>query len=267
VATAARLRLLALVAAALSAAATGCGGSDPSGTGAARTATTARAPEPPLKPHPRVVVALSPGQQPPPGAVTAYGSGEEAETFQAPSDAEVKRELGELHASKLSGSGAYTNPFAQAAGLTRERIDMGVDYGGAGPVLALGDGVVFNVRGPGWPGGIFIGIKLSRGPFAGLPYFVAENVKPRVRVGDRVRAGQVIGVMYSGPAGIETGWAAGQGDQPLAAALGQQNKNGDPGAWTSASGLSFDRLLISTGAPSGIPQGTKVHGKMPAQYP
>jgi murein DD-endopeptidase MepM/ murein hydrolase activator NlpD len=221
----------------------------------------------PLKPHPRVVVALAPGEQPPPGAVTAYGSGSEAQSFKPPSDAEVKAELAQLHASKLSGSQNYTDPLAQIPDLAPERIDMGVDYAGAGPVLAVGDGTVFNTRGPGWPGGIFIGITLANGPYAGLSYFVAENIKPTVRVGDHVRAGEEIGVMYHGPAGIETGWAAGQGDQPLAAALGQQNTGGDPGAWTSAAGLSFDRLLISTGTASGIPQGTKVHGKMPAQYP
>ena len=222
---------------------------------------------PPLKPHPRVVVALAPGAQPPPGAVTAYGSGEEAQNFNPPSDAEVKRELGELHTSKLAGTQAYTDPLAQVAGLQPERIDMGVDYAGEGPVVALGDGVVFNTKGPGWPGGIFIGIKLTSGPYAGLSYFVAEDVKPAVHVGDHVRAGQQIAEMYHGPAGIETGWAAGQGDQPLAAALGQQNKQGDPGAWTSAAGVSFDRLLVSTGTPSGIPQGGRAHGKMPAQYP
>lgn len=223
--------------------------------------------EPPLKPHPRVVVAVAPGQQPPPGAVTAYGSGAEAESFHAPSDAEVKRELGELHVAKLGGNGAYTNPFANVRGLTPERIDMGVDYGGAGPVVALGSGTVFNTKGGGWPGGIFVGITLDSGPFAGLSYFVAEDVKPTVHVGDHVRAGEQIATMYRGPAGIETGWAAGHGDQPLAAALGQQNKHGDPGGWSSAAGVSFDRLLVSTGAPSGIPQGTKAHGQMPAQYP
>jgi murein DD-endopeptidase MepM/ murein hydrolase activator NlpD len=243
----------------------GCGGLKASQTSASSQANAQDA-LPPLKPHPRVVVALAPGEQPPPGAVTAYGSGSEAASFQPPSDAEVRAELGQLHAAKLAGSRLYTDPFSQIAGLTPERIDMGVDYAGTGPVVALGDGTVFNTAGPGWPGGIFIGIQLANGPYAGLAYFVAEDVKPTVRVGDRVRAGQEIGVMYHGPAGIETGWAAGHGDQPLASALGQQ-AGGDPGGWTSAAGLSFDRVLISTGTPSGIPQGTQVHGRMPAQYP
>ncbi|MEA2410628.1 MAG: hypothetical protein QOC77_1189 [Thermoleophilaceae bacterium] len=218
---------------------------------------------PPLKPHPRVVIAAAPGQLPP-GAQFADAT-TEGQQVQPPSDAEVRRELRQLQSANV-GSGAYVDPFSHISGLVPERIDMGVDYQGTGPVLALGSGTVFNTAGAGWPGGYFIGITLDSGPFAGLSYFVAEDVKPAVKVGDHVRAGEVIGVMYGGPAGIETGWAAGRGDQPLAAALGQQ-AGGDPGGWTSAAGASFDRVLVSTGTPSGIPQGPKVHGKMPRPYP
>src|SRR4051794_4817702 len=219
-----------------------------------------------LKPHPRVVIAAAPGQLPP-GAQFAYAGSEGSDDYQPPSDEEVRRELHDLHVAGLGSSGDYVNPFARVKGLTPERIDMGVDYGGAGPALALGRGPRFNTDGPGWPGGAFIGITLDSGPYAGLSYFLAENVKPAVHVGDHVEAGQPIALMYRGSAGIETGWAAGRGDQPLAAALGQQFKHGDPGAWTSAAGLSFDRVLVAAGAPSGIPQGTKVHGKLPAPYP
>jgi hypothetical protein len=250
----------------------GCGGGTPhksSGSGGGGGSSAKSDGDAPLKPHPRVVVALDPGQAPPPTAETVYATATdgEGESFQAPSDAEVKAELAQLHTAKLAGSSAYVDPLSHVSGLTPERIDMGVDYAGAGPVLALGDGTVFNTRGAGWPGGSFIGITLANGPYAGLSYFVAEDVKPAVKVGDHVRAGQEIGVMYRGAAGIETGWAAGHGDEPLAAALGQQDRHGDPGGWTSAAGLSFDRVLVSTGTPSGIPQGTTVHGKMPAQYP
>jgi hypothetical protein len=244
------------------------GGSPPERqvVGAEATHTGGSSTLPPLKPHPRVVIAAVPGELPP-GAQYAYASGPNAEEFQPQSDAEVKRELRDLRVAKLGGDGSYVDPFSQVRGLAPERIDMGVDYGGKGPVLALGSGTVFNTDGPGWPGGVFIGIMLDEGSFAGLPYFVAENVKPTVHVGDHVEAGQQIAVMYRGSAGIETGWASGRGDQPLAAALGQQYKHGDPGAWTSAAGVSFDRVLVSVGTPSGIPQGTKVHGKMPDGFP
>jgi murein DD-endopeptidase MepM/ murein hydrolase activator NlpD len=218
---------------------------------------------PPLRSHPRVVIAAT-ADQLPPGA--QYATAGEAENFQPPSDAEVRRELHQLNVSKVGGGGRYANPFSQIHNLTPLRIDMGVDYSGSGPVLALGSGTVFSISGPGWPGGGFIGITLDSGRFSGLSYFVAESVRATVRIGQHVQAGQQIANMFNGPSGIETGWATGSGDQPLALTLHQQAP-GDPGGWTSAAGLSFDRVLVSVGAPSGIPQGTQVHGKMPARYP
>lgn len=248
---------------------------------------------PTLHMHPRVVVALAPGQTPPetaqqqqqaaaaatpapvpvpslpvpaPSASNAtYSDGPQPVDLRPPTDAQVKAELQQLHVLGLGGSG-YVNPFAHVAGLVPERIDMGVDYAGQGPVVALGSGTVFNTAGAGWPGGEFIGIVLDTGPYRGRPYFIAEDVIPLVKVGQHVQAGQVIGSMYNGGSGIETGWASGRGDEPLAAALSQQSPS-DPGGWSSAAGVSFDRLLSSAGAPSGIPQGTGVHGRMPAGYP
>ena len=55
----------------------------------------------------------------------------------------------------------YKNPIGP--GLTPGRVDMGVDYGGAGPVYALGNGKITSVYNPGWPGGGFIGLQLSDG--------------------------------------------------------------------------------------------------------
>jgi murein DD-endopeptidase MepM/ murein hydrolase activator NlpD len=218
---------------------------------------------PPLKSHPRVVIAATPDQLPP-GA--HYVNANEAETFHPPSDAEVRAELHQLNVGRFSGSGGYVNPFSQIANLKPLRIDMGVDYSGAGPVLAIGSGTIFSNSGPGWPGGGFVGVTLDSGSLAGKSYFIAESVRATVKVGQHVQAGQQIATMFEGPSAIETGWATGQGDQPLALTLHQQAP-GDPGGWTSAAGLSFDRLLVSVGVVSGIPQGTAVHGKMPSGYP
>src|SRR5439155_22074231 len=135
---------------------------------------------PPLKSHPRVVIAATPDQLPP-GA--QYATTGEAQNFHPPSDAEVRRELHQLNVSKFGGDGSYANPFSQIRNLKPLRIDMGVDYSGSGPVLALGSGTVFNTSGPGWPGGGFIGITLDSGRFAGLSYFVAESVRATVKVG------------------------------------------------------------------------------------
>ena len=44
----------------------------------------------------------------------------------------------------LSG---YLNPLRGVSGLVPERVDMGVDFGGAGPVYAIGDGIITNATG------------------------------------------------------------------------------------------------------------------------
>ena len=65
-----------------------------------------------------------------------------------------------------SGSGGYANPLRAVQILTPERIDQGVDYAGFGPLYAIGDGVVLNTVGSGWPGGTFIAYQLTDGPGA-----------------------------------------------------------------------------------------------------
>jgi murein DD-endopeptidase MepM/ murein hydrolase activator NlpD len=162
---------------------------------------------PPLKSHPRVVIAATPDQLPP---GVKYATAGEAESFKAPSDAEIKRELHQLKVSRFGGDGSYVNPFSHIRNLKPLRIDMGVDYSGSGPVLALGSGTVFSTSGPGWPGGGFVGITLDAGQFAGKSYFVAESVRATVKVGQHVQAGQQVATMFNGPSGIETGWATGQ---------------------------------------------------------
>jgi len=57
---------------------------------------------------------------------------------------------------------------------------MGVDFGGSGPVYALGNAVITNATGTsaGWPGGGWITYKLTDGPDAGLLVYLAEDVTP-----------------------------------------------------------------------------------------
>ena len=62
--------------------------------------------------------------------------------------------------------GTYANPLRGAVGLSPERIDQGVDYTGFGPIYAIGDGVVLNTVGGGWPNGTFIAYQLTDGPRA-----------------------------------------------------------------------------------------------------
>src|SRR5436305_12524772 len=69
---------------------------------------------PPLKSHPRVVIAATLGELPP---GVRYGTAGEAQNFQPPSDAEVRAELHQLNVSGTQGTGAYVNPFAHIANL------------------------------------------------------------------------------------------------------------------------------------------------------
>jgi hypothetical protein len=134
----------------------------------------------------------------------------------------------------------FVNPIG--AGLTQGRTDQGVDYGGSGPLYALGAGTIVNTHNSGWPGmGTFIALKLDS--FSGLPsqyIYYAEDITPAVSVGQRVTAGQVIGHATGGSTGIEVGFAAPPGS-------GSALAHGASGATTY--GQDFFNLVKSLGGP------------------
>jgi murein DD-endopeptidase MepM/ murein hydrolase activator NlpD len=162
----------------------------------------------------------------------------------------------------VSSSTGYANPLRAVVALTPERIDQGVDYAGFGPIYAMGNGVVLNTVGSGWPGGTFIAYQLSDGPARGLVVFVAEDVQPSVQIGDSVSSSTVLGHMYAGPDGIETGWADGSRlPDTMAHTYGQYD-----GSNSTAFGANFSRFLQSVGAPGGI-LSSAPHGTLPASWP
>jgi hypothetical protein len=189
--------------------------------------------------------------------------------------AESKLDAYESAAGAVTGGSTYTgpipyrNPLRGVKGLQPERIDMGVDYGGAGPVYAAGPGVVTEVD-TAWAGGVgavgpgtFIAYMLTAGPLRGKYIYTAENITPDVRVGQAVTDQTVIGHMTGQGAGIETGFAAGPtGGQTLAAATGQASRSGDPGANTTAYGRAWSDVLAFLGAPAGK-QGGPDSGSLP----
>jgi hypothetical protein len=161
----------------------------------------------------------------------------------------------------------YLNPLRAITGLLGERIDMGADFGGTGPIYAIGDAVVTSeTTSAGWPGGGWITYQLTDGPAAGLQVFVAEDVTPTVQVGQHVTSSTVIAQMFNGGAGIETGWAQPDGSSaesqlPVAGGI----SGGGP--FPTAVGINFDNLLVALGAPAANNAGQAAYGVVPPNYP
>jgi hypothetical protein len=181
-------------------------------------------------------------------------------------------------AAPKSAHWRYVNPLREVSNLQRSRIDMGVDYSGAGPILAIGRAKVV-VAGDRFAGpescwgktcvpapGAMIVYRLLDGPFAGRYVYVVENITVGVKAGQIVRAGQRIATLHQGSPNLEIGWALGRGVWTLAAARGDE-AHGDPGGWSSIEGRNFNAFLVWLGAPSGyvttIPSGQH----MPAGWP
>jgi hypothetical protein len=168
----------------------------------------------------------------------------------------------------VTPTAAYQNPLRAVSDLVLERVDMGVDFGGAGPVYALGDGVITNATSDssGWPGGGWITYQLTDGPDDGLMVYVAEDVTPTVQVGQKVTSSTVIANMFNGGDGIETGWATSDGstaESQMAAAGGI----GGNGPFPTVVGLSFEAVLESVGVPAAPNANEPGNGLLPAGYP
>jgi len=160
----------------------------------------------------------------------------------------------------------YLNPLRNVNGLVPERIDEGVDFSGTGPVYAIGDGIVTSATGAagGWPGGGWITYTLINGPGQGLIVYVAEDIAPTVAVGQRVTPSTVLGYMFEGGSGIETGWAALNGlatsELTEAVATGEYS-------FPTVAGLNFEDLLVSLGVPVSPNREQIGSGILPASYP
>ncbi|HXB50797.1 MAG TPA: hypothetical protein VNW50_23815, partial [Streptosporangiaceae bacterium] len=171
--------------------------------------------------------------------------------------------------ARKAATPVYLNPLRKVSGLLAERIDMGADFGGSGPVYAIGNAVITNAIGdsPGWPGGGWITYQLTDGPAKGLVVFLAEDVKPIVQVGQHVTPNTVIANMYNGGAGIETGWAmpdSSSAESQLPAAGGISGG----GPFPTAVGINFDQMLHALGVPVSPFNGTATpYGVVPSNYP
>jgi murein DD-endopeptidase MepM/ murein hydrolase activator NlpD len=148
---------------------------------------------------------------------------------------------GAIPAPTHAPSGNYVKPFE---GATAERIDQGQDFSMAPgtPIRAIGDGVVTAIV-PGWSSGQpLVAYKLTSGSHAGHTVYVAEQIAPAVKVGQRVSAGQPIGQYAAHGTGIETGWADGMG---AGGVLAQSREFS--GSNPTKSGQSFSAFLKALG--------------------
>ena len=153
----------------------------------------------------------------------------------------------------------YVNPLAQITNLQPKRIDQGVDYSGAGPLLAISSGTIRMTSEAGWPGGAFIALQLDSGLFAGQVVYYAENITPAVRIGQHVNAGDVVGTLHDAFPNLEIGWGGGgRAGGTLGDTLARANGGAVEGV-SSAVGVNFNQLLMLLGAPSGIQQGLIGH--------
>jgi hypothetical protein len=144
---------------------------------------------------------------------------------------------------------------------------MGVDFAGAGPVYAIGAGVVTQAMADngGWPGGGWITYQLTDGPAVGDVVYVAEDVTPTVQAGQQVTPGTVIGHMPNGSVGIETGWAmpdsaSSESELPEAGGIS------GAGPFPTAIGMNFEYLLQALGVPASSDSGKPTSGLVPSRY-
>lgn len=173
----------------------------------------------------------------------------------------------------------YVNPLREVANLQASRIDMGVDYSGSGPILALGRARILlasdRLAGPEscWgktcvpPPGDWVMYRLLDGPFAGKYVYIVENITITVHTGQTVAAGQPIAILHEASPNLEIGWAAGRAAYTLAAAHGHQCACSDPGGWSSIEGRNFNAFLTWLGAPSGYITSIPAGQRMPRDWP
>ena len=167
-----------------------------------------------------------------------------------------------------ASASVYRNPLRSVSGLIPERVDMGVDFGGAGPVYALGNGVITSATADntGWPGGGWITYRLTSGPASGLMVYLAEDVTPTVQAGQTVTAATVIANMFNGSAGIETGWAMSDGSS-AESQLPEAGGISGGGPFPTMVGLNFEALLRTLGAPAAPNATESGNGILPSNYP
>lgn len=182
--------------------------------------------------------------------------------------------------SGVNNISGYQNPLRDVQDLTAGLgIDAGVDYGGSGPVYALGNGTL-NVVNPdsGWVGGNAVAYTLNSGPAAGKTVYVAENciVNRGLSVGQQVDANTVLCTMQNAYPFMETGWAIPKTDTPVAYYtsggancyyFAQVPSNPIKTKTSTQYGSNFNDLMVKLGAPSAPTISPDITCTLPSGWP
>lgn len=160
----------------------------------------------------------------------------------------------------------FVNPIGSWA--KPARIDQGVDYLGAGPLYAIDDGIITNVVSSGWPGGHYIILKMDNAVAGAQNFYYAENITPAVTVGQRVKAGQLIGHANGSYPYVELGFSdpSDTRDNTMAHATGQSQRGiaaGDPGKYSTGWGVAASNFIKSLGGVGGVISPGGISGAVP----
>ena len=158
---------------------------------------------------------------------------------------------GQIGAGDFPQTGTYSGyvyPLSAAIDLVVERTDQGKDFSMApgSPILAIGDSVITAIN-PNWYAGQpqIVG-QFTNGPLAGQFWYVAEQIRPTVRVGQAVPAGGLIAIYASSGTGIEYGFAANaQGETLAQATPGYSGDQSQAAIGPNGAGAKFADLLAS----------------------
>jgi len=138
------------------------------------------------------------------------------------------------------------NPFAFAHGLTQTREDMGLDYSMkvGDKIVAPGAGEIDAIVQNWYRGQPLVEEKITSGKDRGMYFYVAEQIKAAVQKGQKVKAGQTLGMFAASGTGVEAGLGAG-GGQTLAQSRGEFHDH--PGNDPTRASAEFKRFLSGLG--------------------
>ncbi len=172
---------------------------------------------------------------------------------------------------------AYKNPYRDIKNPYKSRIDGGLDFGGTGPIYAVGKGTVtFLCNAPftdyendapagcGWYGPRIV-YQLSDGPAAHKYIYFAEHCKisAGLKVGSPVTSDTVICDLAGlDNVNTESGWSNTNGWDYVEGSDYRANKDSN-GNYTSNSGQNFNNFIKKLGGPTGNPQGGVSHTPLP----